>query len=183
MGIEGVAGAVGNAAKSAVKTTTAQVDATSNDIANQLYGQPPDAASLQAGLTGSQEQMDPNGDKGIEAAGQGKATAALKAQSNVRNPAAQSAAYRRQNLLKSKSPDDVDKLERLRKLLHDEQVRDIMEPRKQQPEESVADKQAREEEEKKKKKQEKQYVEEKKKEDLAVTQKKTSIENKAWGAG
>lgn len=165
-----VVGSATNAVKKTAKSVVSQFD-----IVNYLYG-----------TTGSQKGQDQSEDPGTEMTGQfrGNADAALKAGTNVRNPAAaQAAMQRRQQLLKSRTPEKVDELERLRKLLHEEQMRDILQPREEGSEERAAEKQVREEEEKKSKKQEKKFVEEKKKQDLAVVQKHTSIENKGWGAG
>lgn len=172
MGIEGISDAAGRVVKPVIKTASDQTaaDKLTQDIVNQLYGV----------TDASQEGQDQNGDKGIE--GMGQAQKGNKAMTNVRNPAAQQAAARRTQMLKAgKKPEEIEKLEKLRKLLHDEQVKDLFEPKKQK-EESVAEKQVQEEEEKKKKKQEKQVEEQKKKEDLAVVQKRTAAERRP-GAG
>ncbi len=172
-GIEGVQGAVANAAKKVVKSANDQADVTTQDFVNQLYGVP-------------SESQDENADPGTEQFGQmqKKATAAQKGQANVRNPAAQQAAQRRAQMMKKGyKPEEIDKIEKLRKLLHDQQVRDLFEPKKkQQEEEPVAEKLEREEQEKKQKEQQKQQEEVKKKEDLSVVQKRTAAERRP-GAG
>lgn len=165
-----------NSASQAVKNTAKSV-ADQFDIVSYLYG------------TSDQQvdQQNPSQDPAITEVlkpYQGKANASLKARVNLRNPiVAQAMVQRRQDLIKRKDPEKVNELERLRLLLHEEQVRDIMQPQPSQQEEPIAEKIAREEEEKKQKKQEKKYEEVKKKEDLAVVQKRTSIENKGFGAG
>ncbi len=172
MGIEGVVGAIGNSASKAVKTAADTTDITSQDIVNQLYGIP-------------SEQQNADEEQEIEMKPQQSQTKMdLKAKTNIRNPAAQQAQARQIELeKKGYKPDDINKLEKLRKLLHEEQVKDIFQPKQQKQEERPAEEREREEQEKKKKEQEKKVEEEKKKEDLSVVQKRTSIENKGYGAG
>lgn len=173
-GVETVNSVVGGAAK-AVKNTAKSV-ADQFDFVSYLYGVP----------SQQPEQQDSNQDPAVtEMMRQyGKSNASLKARVNLKNPVvAQAMVLRREELAKRKAPEKVSELERLRMLLHEEQVRGIMQPSQEQPEERAAEKQAKEEEEKKAKKQQKQVEEVKKKEDLAVVQKRTSIENKGFGAG
>lgn len=173
-GVETVNSVVGGAAK-AVKNTAKSV-ADQFDFVSYLYGVP----SQQS------EQQDSNQDPVTEMMKryQGRANASLKARVNFKDPiTVQSIMQRKQELSKRKTPEKVDELERLRMLLHEEQIRDITNPQPSQPEEPIAEKIAREKEEEKQKKQEKKYEEVKKKEDLAVVQKRTSIENKGFGAG
>lgn len=171
-GIEGVAGAAQSAAATTVKAVSDQAGATAGDFFKQLLGD-----------LGSADQ---DAESGTEALGQasGKGRAAQKAKTNYGNKAMQQAAMlRRQKFLtQGKKPEEIDELEKVRKSLHDEQVKELFQPKKQQ-EENIAEKNEREEQEKKQKVQAKQQEEVKKKEDLSVVQKRTSIENKAWGAG
>lgn len=173
-GVETVNSVVGSASQ-AVKQTAKSV-ADQFDFVSYLYGVP----------SQQPENQDQNQDPVTEMMKryQGRANASLKARVNFKDPiTVQSIMQRKQELSKRKTPEKVDELERLRMLLHEEQIRDIMNPQPSQPEESIADQQAREEQEKKAKKQEKQVEEVKKKEALAVVQKRTSIENKGFGAG
>lgn len=168
--------AVVNSTAQAIKSTVNSV-VSQFDIVSYLYG----ASDRQV------DQQNPSQDPAITEVlmpYQGKANASLKARVNLRNPVvAQAMVQRRQELMKRKAPEKVNELERLRLLLHEEQVREIMQPQPSQQEESITDQQSREEREKKAKKQEKKQEEIKKKEDLAVVQKRTSIENKGFGAG
>ena len=165
-----------NSASQAVKNTAKSV-ADQFDFVSYLYGVP----SQQS------EQQDSNQDPVTEMMKryQGRANASLKARVNFKDPiTVQAIMQRKQELSKRKTPEKVDELERLRMLLHEEQVRDIMQPQPFQQEESIADQQVREEEEKKANKKQEIVIEQKKKEDLAVVQKRTSIEReKGWGAG
>lgn len=164
-----------NSASQAVKSTAKSV-VSQFDIVSYLYGKPT-----------QQEEQDANQDPAVTKIMMqyGKANASLKAGVNLRNPIiAQAMWQRREELSKSKAPEKVSELEILRKRLHDMQEEGILQPTPEQPEERIADKIAREEEEKIAKKQERKVEEVKKKEDLAVVQKRTSIEReKGWGAG
>lgn len=166
------------AGKKSIKSIVSQLD-----INNFLYGVTDSQKSRIDQMEGQDlENKDPVTE--VMKLYGGKATASLKAGINLRNPiVAQEVLRRREQLLKTKTPEKVSELDMVRKRLHDEQIRGIIEPIPEQPEERIADKIAREEEEKKAKKQEKKYEEVKKKEDLAVVQKRTSIENKGFGAG
>jgi hypothetical protein len=174
-GVETVNSAAGSATQAVKKTAKSVADQF--DIVNYLYG----TSNKQP------EPQDPNQDSAVTEVMrpyQGKANASLKARVNLKNPiVAQAMVQRMQQLSKRKAPEKVDELERLRLLLHEEQVREIMNPQPSQSEEPITVQIAREEEEKKAKKKEKQVEEVKKKEDLAVVQKRTSIENKGFGAG
>ncbi len=170
-GIEGVAGAAGAVVNKTVKTVSDQVGNTAGDFFKQLLGD-----------LGSQDQ---DAESGTEMSGQasGKGRAGLKSKKNVHNPVSQQALLRQKKLLKEgNTSEDIERLEKLRKTLHDEQVKELFQPKKQQ-EENMLQKNEREEQEKKQKKQLKQQEEVKKKEDLSVVQKRTGIENKGWGAG
>lgn len=172
-GIEGVTGKVGSAVKTVVKTAVNQVSPTSQDIINQISGT-------------SEPEKDQDDDQGIEGMGQaaGKTKAAMKGQTQARNPAQQQAAARRlQMAQKGYKQEEIEKIESLRKKLHDEYFQELIQPKKKQEEEErPADKEEREEEEKKKKEQQKQQEEVKKKEDMKVVQERTKAERRP-GAG
>lgn len=170
------------AGSSVVNSATQAVKSTAKSVADQF-----DFVSYLYGVPSQQpENQDQNQDPVTEMMKryQGRANASLKARVNFKDPiTVQAIMQRKQELSKRKTPEKVDELERLRMLLHEEQIRDIMNPQPSQPEEPIAEQIAREKEEEKQKKQEKKYEEVKKKEDLAVVQKRTSIENKGFGAG
>lgn len=172
-GIEGIVGKVGNVVKTIVKSTTNQISPSSQDIVNQLYGIP-------------SENQDQNGDQGVEGMGQSPThgKAAQKGKVNAHNPAMQQAAARRQQMAKQGyKPEEIDKLEALRKKLHDEYFQSLTQPKKKhEEEERPAEKREKEEQEKKQKEQQKQQEEAKKKEDLKVVQERTRAERRP-GAG
>lgn len=174
-----VTGNAASAAKTAVKSAASQLGISQGgiiqDIVNQLYGVAKPQEEEQ-GLT-----KDPVAQ--VMKLYGGKTTASQKAGTNLRNPiVAQAVIQRRQQQSKSMTPEKINDLDLVRQRLFNEW--NNLQPQPKQPEESIAEKNAREEEEKKQKKKQEMVIEQKKKEDLVVVQKQRSAEReKGWGAG